>query len=427
MNLLSSPTGHMTNLSTVPLNESQGIHAVPLFPAMSDPSGRQGLVRVINRTGTAGDVRIEAFDDTQWDYAPLTLPIGPGEAVQFNSNDLEQGNPGKGLVLGTGPGQGDWRLELTSGVDIEVLSYVRAWDGLLTSMHDVVPGEEDGMHRVSMFNAEGYEDRGNRVRLINPASVPAEVSVTGIDAAGQLLGDGLTATGSGGGLADVLGGGTGGGRRGRAARLVGAAPRRMAIDGRVRTADPGDEPVRQSHGPPYEPVHGAGARPGNGVAPAGSGRYGAADRGKRRKTCSSRRSLRSCRPSASFAICRDERRTSRLSRLQFSPDTVEGHVALNLAVFEALLAVLEEDEQVEDPVAYILNKVQGVSHGGGVQLTAGTDNYASMERFLGLLGEAVASVGDHAGDAVRGRDDGVGPQHAAASGDRVRRKGTDGG
>ena len=59
------------------------------------------------------------------------------------------------------------------------------------------------------------------------------------------------------------------------------------------------------------------------------------------------------------------------SRLQFYPSTVEGHVALNLAVFEALIAILEEDEQVEDPVAYVLNKVQGVAHGGLVQAAAG--------------------------------------------------------
>ena len=147
MNLLSSPAGHLSNLSTVPSNETQGVHGVPLLPSAADSSGRLGLVRVINRTDTAGQVRIKAFDDTQWDYAPLVLSLGAGEAVQFDSNDLELGNPGTGLSGGTGPGQGDWRLELSSELDIEVLSYVRSWDGLLTSMHDVVPGEGDAVPR----------------------------------------------------------------------------------------------------------------------------------------------------------------------------------------------------------------------------------------------------------------------------------------
>ena len=43
MSLLSSPTGHLTNLSTAPDNEEDGAHAVPLFPSASDARGRQGF------------------------------------------------------------------------------------------------------------------------------------------------------------------------------------------------------------------------------------------------------------------------------------------------------------------------------------------------------------------------------------------------
>ena len=195
MSLISSSTGHLMNLSTAPSNEARGVHRVPLFPPTSDPSGRQGLVRVINRTNTAGEVRVKAHDDTQWDHAPLVLPIGAGETVHFNSNDLEQGNPGKGLSGGTGAGQGDWRLELTSDVDIEVLSYVRAWDGLLTAMHDVVPSEGEGTrHRVAMFNPQGSPEQERVLRLINPGSGSAEVVISGVDARGRSLGDGVAVT-----------------------------------------------------------------------------------------------------------------------------------------------------------------------------------------------------------------------------------------
>ena len=37
----------------------------------------------------------------------------------------------------------------------------------------------------------------------------------------------------------------------------------------------------------------------------------------------------------------------------------------------------------------ILNKIQGVSHGGGAQVPAGTADFAQMERFLGKLDEDV--------------------------------------
>ena len=45
--------------------------------------------------------------------------------------------------------------------------------------------------------------------------------------------------------------------------------------------------------------------------------------------------------------------------------------------------------EVDDGATYILNKIQGVAHGGGVQVAAGTPEFADMERFLGLLGAGV--------------------------------------
>ena len=87
----------------------------------------------------AGTVRIDAFDDDGTQYGPLTLEIGAGETVHFNSGDLEQGNADKGLTGAAGSGEGSWRLALTSPLDIEVLSYLRTHDGFVTSMHDLVP------------------------------------------------------------------------------------------------------------------------------------------------------------------------------------------------------------------------------------------------------------------------------------------------
>ena len=44
MSLLSSPTEHRTNLSTVPGEPDGGKYVVPLFPAATDSPGRQGIV-----------------------------------------------------------------------------------------------------------------------------------------------------------------------------------------------------------------------------------------------------------------------------------------------------------------------------------------------------------------------------------------------
>ena len=50
------------------------------------------------------------------------------------------GNETKGLSAGTGARSGDSRLELTTQLQIEVLSYIRHGDGFLTAMHDTVAG-----------------------------------------------------------------------------------------------------------------------------------------------------------------------------------------------------------------------------------------------------------------------------------------------
>ena len=114
---------------------------VPLF-ASADDTVRQGFVRVVNRSTRAGAVRIDTFDDNGRQAGRLILALQAGAAAQFNSTDLEDGNRGKRLTGLAGSGAGDWRLRLASGLDMEVLSYVRTVDGFLTSMHDLVPETE---------------------------------------------------------------------------------------------------------------------------------------------------------------------------------------------------------------------------------------------------------------------------------------------
>ena len=184
MGLLSSSTGHLTNLSSAPSNGLPGVHAVPLFPAASNALGRQGFVRVVNRSTSEAVVDIVAFDETQREYESLTLTVGADRVVHFNSDDLERGNEDKGLSGSTGAGEGDWRLELSSEAEIEVLSYIRTGDGFLTAMHDVVAGVEN-RHRVPFFNPGRNVNQVSRLRLINAGEEAADVTITGVDDAGE--------------------------------------------------------------------------------------------------------------------------------------------------------------------------------------------------------------------------------------------------
>ena len=78
--------------------------------------------------------------------------------------------------------------------------------------------------------------------------------------------------------------------------------------------------------------------------------------------------------------CHVEDGRSGHTRLVFEQSTTEDHEALNLATFENFLS------EVEGGASRILNKIQGVSHGGGEQVPADSDDFAQMERFLEALG-----------------------------------------
>ncbi|MDE0367102.1 MAG: hypothetical protein OXP09_16215 [Gammaproteobacteria bacterium] len=191
MSLLESAEGHFTNLSTTPRNSMEAANEVLLFPSMANPNGWEGFVRVVNHTTESGAVRIEAVDDSGWDYEPVFLTLDANSAVQFNSTDLELGNPSKNLPAGVGSGSGDWRLTLSSSLDMEVLAYIRTASGFLTSMHDLVR-RAGRNHEVSIFNPGGNTNQVSYLRLINPGENAAEVVVNGVDDGGESPGNPVT-------------------------------------------------------------------------------------------------------------------------------------------------------------------------------------------------------------------------------------------
>ena len=205
MSLLATPTGHLANLSAPPPEaDAGGARTVPLFLSASDPSGREGFLRVVNRSDAAGTVRIEAFDGSDFAYEPVTLSLDAGQTRHFNSDDLENGNAGKGLSGSTGAGRGDWRLELTSELDIEALAYIRTKDGFVTSMHDLAPAAADGLlHRVAFLNPGSNYRQASKLRLVNRGAADAEATIEGIDDAGRSPGTAVRVRVPAGGAASL--------------------------------------------------------------------------------------------------------------------------------------------------------------------------------------------------------------------------------
>ena len=376
MSLLWSPTGHLTNLSTVPDNTGPGedgvdtAHAVALFPSASDRLGRQGFVRVVNRGDQAGAVQIDAWDDEGTHRAPVTLAIGVGETKHFNSDDLEGGNAEKGLEGSTDSGEGDWRLELTSPLELQVLAYIRTEDGFLTAMHDVAPSTESG-HRVVTFNPGKNADQVSRLRLVNPGDETAEVTIEGVDDKGASPGGAvvfslaagasrtLTAkeleSGEAEGLSGALGTGTG------KWRLTATSDR--PIDVMSLLSSP------TGHLTNLSTVRGKVAL---GVEETAAEVF--------------REHISGPIVQGKCIACHVEGGQSGNTRLVFVPSSDPGHETLNLGVFENFL------NKVDAAATYLLSKIQGVGHGGGPQVAAGSEEFENMERFLRLLGEDVSTA-----------------------------------
>ena len=178
-------------LAALPLASSaQNTYTLPLvLPAGG--AGLEGFIRIVNDTidddgvQQGGTVQIHGFDDTGRRFGPVALSIGARAIIGLNSRDLEQGNAAKGLQGGLGDGRGNWRLLLSTDLNIHPLAYIRTADGFLTAMHDVAP-TVGHVHTVGFFNPASNTRQVSRLRLINEGTTAAEVSITGRDDAGNV-------------------------------------------------------------------------------------------------------------------------------------------------------------------------------------------------------------------------------------------------
>ena len=83
---------------------------IPLFKAADNSMGQEGFARIINRSDRADTVQVLAIDDTGRRFGPIELSLAAMQTRHFNSGNLEEGDPEKGLPDGVGNGSGDWRL-----------------------------------------------------------------------------------------------------------------------------------------------------------------------------------------------------------------------------------------------------------------------------------------------------------------------------
>ena len=384
--LKSAPERAATSAKASSKSASGRSHRIPLFPAALRwaQKGYQGFARIINRSETDGEVRIEAFDDAGMVHGPVMLRIGAGKTVHFNSDDLEGGNAGKGLSGGVGVGTDDWRLKLSSGLDIEVLSYIRTTDGFLTAMHDEVPASETG-HRVATFNPGGNVNQVSRLRLINPGTKAARVSIEGIGDEGEAS-DGEVVVALAPGSARTLGAEqleAGRGLNGALGDGTGKWRLEVSANQPIEVMSLLSSPTGHLTNLSTVPA------PGETAAEVFTERIsGPIVQGK-------------------CIVCHIPGGLAEVTRLHFVGASNAGHEALNLGVFKNFVS------EVDDGATLILNKIQGVAHGGGVQVAAGTPRVRRHGAVPGVAGCGGGECAADAADAVRHGEDGAGAEGAA--------------
>ena len=159
---------------------AQTMHTLPFVTPASNTSQRS-LVRIINRSDRAGTVTMHGIDDSGERFGPVSFRLRAKQTKHLDSRQLEGGATLSGGV-GLGNGEGNWRLELETQLDILPLAYIRGAQGFVTTMHDVVRGEAM-RHHVLNFNKAPVSRGWSRgqLRLINPSDDSANVTITGHD------------------------------------------------------------------------------------------------------------------------------------------------------------------------------------------------------------------------------------------------------
>ena len=188
---------HVANFRQATMSQG-GSHSLPFVPRASNTQ-RVGFARIINNSNRAGSVSITAIDDDGQSFGPVSLSLQASGAAHFNSHDLENGNVEKGLQGRVGPGNGDWRLVLTTDLEIEPLAYIRTTDGFVTNMHEVATETEEGSNRYHLPFFNPGRNRGQRssLRLINPGSSSTSIEITGVDDSGRTSGPAHLTLGAG--------------------------------------------------------------------------------------------------------------------------------------------------------------------------------------------------------------------------------------
>lgn len=145
---------------------------------------QQTFIRFINPTDSEANDEVYGIDDggKRSRQGALSFTLPENSTQQFTAQDIEDGNPDRGLTSNLCDGQGKWQLRVRSDVEIRVMGFIRTADGFLTSLNEVVPRTaEDNF--VYFANPASNTSQQTFLRIVNLTgnSNSDTVTISGID------------------------------------------------------------------------------------------------------------------------------------------------------------------------------------------------------------------------------------------------------
>ena len=182
-----------------PLADAQDFEDRHILPNVFEDglSNIEGFIRIHNLSLDRAPVKLSAYDDAGVFWGDRTIFLDSSGATHFNSGDLENGNPDKGLE-GFGNGSGRWTLVIEG--PIFAGSYARTSDGFLTAMHTVarpVPNSNEGLsdiddykyiYVIPIFNPGRNRDQVSILRVKNMENYEHQCALVGFDDAAEQAG-----------------------------------------------------------------------------------------------------------------------------------------------------------------------------------------------------------------------------------------------
>ncbi len=184
MSLIRAPGGFLTSLNEV-VPTSGNDYLVYFVNKASEPE-QQTFLRILNRSDQSGSVTISAIDDAGNPGASdITLNLTANDSQQMTSQDLENGNTDKGLTGALGDGEGNWRLTITSTLELDVMSLIRLPGGYLTNLSAVAPGTGN-TRELHLVEPADETLRTSSVRVVNTSNNVATITIAAVDDAGAV-------------------------------------------------------------------------------------------------------------------------------------------------------------------------------------------------------------------------------------------------